>query len=741
MKFFLLMLLEQSLPWLRLFFVLVLSLLTATASYAAPGINTRPSNTTCVAPSRPAANESVDLRQAFPNLPPDGRVFVAVESPKNDPTYLYGMFRAGLIFRFQNINSVAERSRVLDLRPLFEGTSQEGQSGLMDMAFHPDFSNNGELYISYTVPGDNRTGYVARYISNDNGATFSEAGEIVLAVPQKEGVTHGIGTLFFGKNGYLYVGFGDGGNMESAQDPFNLFGKILRIDVDGGAPYGIPPDNPFANGGGAPEVYAMGLRNPWRVSQDRSTGEIWAGDVGEMDWEEVNKIVPGGNYGWPIKEGTQCLDAGCDSTGLIDPIHVYSSRTDGCAVIGGHVYRGSLIPSLVGKYIYADQCSGQITALQETSLGVIVEPIINSGLAIVDFSEAPNKELFVTAAGNESQILQLQPNNNGSVPPNAPDAFPTKLSETGCFDPLNPLKVVEGVIPYRVNAALWSDGTAKRRWLAIPNGTQITVLPDGDWDFPVGSVLIKEFFWNGSPFETRLMVRHADGGWAGYTYEWNPSKTDANLVPAGGVARQIDGQLNWQYPSQTQCMECHSGAAGRSLGLETAQLNGLLRYPSGVASNQLETLNHIGMFANDLGGPANKLPALAAANDPNRTVFSRARSYLHSNCSMCHRPNGPGQGPMDFRFYKFLADTSTCNVAPENGDFGIPGAKIVTPGNAARSIISLRMHTLGNQRMPPLSTQVVDPQGTAIIDAWINSLKACSPAQVSASPGVSGSAR
>ena len=160
--------------------------------------------------------------------------------------------------------------------------------------------------------------------------------------------------------------------------------------------------------------------------------------------------------------------------------------------------------------------------------------------------------------------------------PDLPPAgnFPTRLSDTGCFDPADPTRVADGVIPYDVNAKLWSDGASKQRWMAIPDGTQIDVLPDGDWDFPVGSVLIKEFSWNGDPFETRLMVRHADGEWAGYSYEWNASLTDADLVSSGGLAKQIDGQLDWMYPSRAQCMQCHSSAAGRSLGPETAQLNG-----------------------------------------------------------------------------------------------------------------------------------------------------------------------
>ena len=588
------------------------------------------------------------------------------------------------------------------------------------MAFHPDFANNGELYVAYTVPGDNRMSYVARYTSSNGGVSFSSNGEIIFSITQRS-IFHGIGSVFFGDDGYLYISLGDNADSSTVQNTSSLYGKILRIDVDSGTPYGIPPDNPFASGGGAPEIYALGFRNPWRVTQDSGgTGEIWGGDVGAADWEEVDLITMGGNYGWPIKEGTNCQTPGCDSTGLTDPVYEYS-HDNGCAVVGGHVYRGSLIPSLIGKYVFSDNCTGQISSIETTGQGAIVETLLDSGLSIRDFSEAPDGELLIIS-GNEPRPMRLIPDNSGGAPV---DDFPSRLSETGCFDPSDPTQVEEGVIPYDVNAKLWSDGADKRRWLAIPDGTQIDVQPDGDWDFPAGSVLIKEFLWNGNPFETRLMVRHDDGGWAGYTYEWNASLTDADLVSVDGLSKQIEGQLNWMYPSRAQCLQCHSAAAGRSLGLETAQLNGPMLYPTGITANQLETLENIGMFSNGLGGAPAELPALTEVTDLSATLSERSRSHLHSNCANCHRPGGPGQGPMDFRFQTAYTGIGACNMAPENGDLGVPGASILTPGDASNSIMSLRMHSLGDDRMPPIGTELLDVDGTAAIDAWINSLKSC----------------
>ncbi|MDG2375943.1 MAG: PQQ-dependent sugar dehydrogenase, partial [Woeseiaceae bacterium] len=616
--------------------------LAARSVYADPGLDTRPSNLTCIAPPRPESGDVV-LEPAFPNVIIGGSL--TIEFPKGDSSHLFAMRRQGRIYRFPNDPTTSQRTTALDLRPLLAAAPADGQSGLMDMAFHPDFSNNGELYVAYTVPGPDRRSYVAKYTSDDGGVSFSTDGEVLLSLHQVS-VFHAIGSLFFGQDGYLYISFGDNNNPNKVQDPFTWYGKILRIDVDSGTPYSIPPDNPYANGGGAPEVYALGFRNPWRVTQDSGgSGEIWAGDVGAIDWEEVDIVTKGGNYGWPIMEGAHCQSAGCDTTGLTDPVDEYS-HDDGCAVIGGHVYRGSLLPSLTGKYIFADICTGKISAIDTSGQDTVVETLLESGLAIRDFSELEDGELLITS-GNEPRPMKLVPANNSGT---QADNFPMKLSKTGCFDPSDPTQVESGVIPFDVNAKLWSDGADKRRWMAVPDGSQIEVLPDGDWEFPVGTVLIKEFQWNGNPFETRLMVRHDDGGWAGYTYTWNASLTDADLVSADGLFRQIEGQLDWMYPSRSQCLQCHSAAAGRSLGPETAQLNGTMLYPSGINSNQLETLEHIGMFSNGLGGVLNDLPALTDVRDIAATLSDRSRSYLHANCANCHRPNGPGEVPMDFRF-------------------------------------------------------------------------------------------
>ncbi|RPJ58456.1 MAG: hypothetical protein EHM24_28700 [Acidobacteria bacterium] len=279
-----------------------------------------------------------------------------------------------------------------------------------------------------------------------------------------------------------------------------------------------------------------------------------------------------------------------------------------------------------------------------------------------------------------------------------------------------------GLIPYDVNSPLWSDGAQKERFLAVPDGKTIHVGPDGDWDFPEGSVLVKTFLLEGTRVETRLFMRHPDGVWAGYSYEWNDAQTDATLLD-GSLEKQVAGRT-WYFPSRAECLRCHTTAAGRTLGLETAQLNRSLRYPDGGTANQLAVLDAMGMFDGGLGGSPEALPRLAEPGGQG-SPEARSRSYLHSNCSNCHRPGGPGGGAADLRFSTSFVDMRVCDQPPDHGDLGIAGARLLSPGQPERSILSARMHALGAGRMPPLASHQVDTASVQVVDAWIASLTTC----------------
>jgi mono/diheme cytochrome c family protein len=219
-------------------------------------------------------------------------------------------------------------------------------------------------------------------------------------------------------------------------------------------------------------------------------------------------------------------------------------------------------------------------------------------------------------------------------------------------------------------------------------------------------------------------MRHPDGEWAGYTYEWNAQRTDATLVPAGKTV--TIGQQAWIYPSPNDCMTCHTASAGFSLGLEAAQLNRSIAYPStGRTSNQLHTLDAVAMFATPLGDPALQ-PAMPNPADTAAPLAQRARAYLHTNCAQCHRTGGPTPSSMDLRYSTLLSATNTCGAPPQSGDLGLgAGARIVAPGSAANSVLVARMSRRDASGMPPLGSAVPDQQGVALVQQWIDSLTTC----------------
>jgi glucose/arabinose dehydrogenase len=246
-----------------------------------------------------------------------------------------------------------------------DAVSTGSEQGLLSMAFHPDYASNGFFYVDYTDVDGNT--HVTRYSVSAADADVADpaSAKTILTVEQPF-ANHNGGLLLFGPDGKLYIGLGDGGSggdpFGNGQDLGTLLGKILRIDVDAGDPYAIPPDNPFVGRAGARgEIWAYGLRNPWRFSFDAESGRLYVADVGQGAWEEVD-VVPadegGHDFGWNIMEGAHCYNASsCDQTGLTLPILEYS-HDDGCSITGGFVYRGSLVPDIVGQYFYSDYCSG-----------------------------------------------------------------------------------------------------------------------------------------------------------------------------------------------------------------------------------------------------------------------------------------------------------------------------------------------------------------------------------------------
>ncbi len=700
--------------------------------YAAPvGLASRPANLTCIAPPRPSGNATVATVEAFPTLPLLTQPVKILQAP-GDASRWFVLEKFGRV-RVFSVSNPAVVTTWLDFTALVNDTSE---GGLLGMAFHPGYPAVPEVFVSYTGdPGSAMVSKVARVILDDVIAPSVTTSQILLTVNQPF-TNHKGGDIAFGPDGYLYFGLGDGGD---ANDPFNyaqdntrLLGKMLRIGVVGVAypspGYAIPADNPFAanpkcgpaaNAGNCPEIYASGLRNPWRWSFDGPSGALWAGDVGEGEREEIDRIELGGNYGWNCREGFIAGPATCSTAGFIDPQSDYDHTDGDVSITGGYVYRGAAIGSLIGRYVFADYGSGRIWALEDDGQGGYSNDLlIDTPYNITTFGQGVDGELYFADISN-GDIHRITP-----AAGTTPDTIPATLSASGCVAAGNSTQPAGGVIPYGVNAPFWSDTAAKERFLAIPDGTSITRNASNDFDFPAGSVLMKSMRLAGQLIETRLLMRHPDGVWAGYTYEWNTAQTAATRV-IGGKTRQVSGQT-WIYPSEGQCMQCHTAAAGFSLGAETAQLNSHLIYPAtNRTSNQLATLASIGLFSAPLPGPPASLPALADPADPTQSLANRARAWLHTNCAQCHQPGGPTPFNMDLRYSTPLAATNVCNATPQAGSLGIANALLIAPGDAARSVIIARSNRRDAQGMPPVGSNVVDAAGVSLLTSWVNSLSGC----------------
>lgn len=683
-----------------------------------PSMDPGGSDFKCLAPDYPnAVISSLQIVAAFPSLPAISGLVGLYQQP-DDSRYYYAISLSGIINRFDNSPVAASFTPFLDLTAQ---TSSGGETGLLGFAFHPDYSSTGWAFVYY-MPSSS-SARLSRFSLNPAGDVLDKNSEkIILTVTQPAG-NHNGGGLAFGPGGYLYLSLGDGGGQgdtfDNGQNTRTLLGTMLRLDInvsDDTQAYTIPADNPFSDGqAGLAEIYAYGLRNPWRWSFDRISGDLWLGDVGQNAIEEVDIIEAGGNYGWPIMEGNSCYNSNqCDQSGLVKPVVDYSQNdTGGCAVTGGYVYRGNDLPGATGNYIFGDYCSGIIYALIPGVNGYSLQEMIDTSLFISSFAEDNSGELYALNlnGGTGSGIFKIVAGNTQLQT----SLIPEKLSATGCYSDMSSQITANGVVAYDVNSPLWSDGAGKKRFFSLAENSKFTIGGEGDFFAPDNAIIMKSFYFDNEIIETRLLMKHLTG-WAGYSYEWNDEKTEASLLES---AKQvlIDENYTHIFPSGAQCFDCHTAAAGMTLGIETLQLN------HGATENYLDTLFELGYLQQAVPSSL-KQEKLFALDDFDASLQQKAKSYLHSNCSGCHRPGGPISG-IDLRFTTELAGSGLCNENPGFGDLGVAGAKLLVPGDASRSVLSLRMYEMGDFRMPPLGSLVIDSQAVLIIDQWINSLADC----------------
>ncbi len=662
--------------------------------------------------------------------------------------------RHGKIFTFENDPTTAKKHLLIDLKKTVYG-----------VVAHPKFKENGYVYVTYIVDADKEQpegSRLARFKvkKTDPPEADLSSEKVILTWPSGG---HNGGCIRFGPDGYLYLSTGDGSGiadgLQTGQDISDLLASLLRIDVDkseGDKAYRIPADNPFVKHEGArPEVWAYGIRQAWKFSFDSKTGELWAGEVGQDLWESVYKIVKGGNYGWSVNEGSHPFrpERKKGPTPILSPI-IEHNHTEFRSLTGGYIYHGKRLKELKDAYIYGDFDTGRVWMLRHDGVKVTEHrELAKSRHRIVAWGEDQAGEVYALDF-IDGGIYQLAP---ARVVVEGPK-FPTRLSETGVFASTKDHKPAAGLIPYSVNAELWSDGASKDRFLALPGESKIeyetVIYPQPapgskpGWRFPDGAVLVKTFsleMEKGNPrsrrrLETRLLhvARYpgseevGDQVWNGYTYLWNDEQTDAELIDAKGLdvayeikdARAPGGsrKQTWHYPSRAECNMCHTVTAKYALGVNTAQMNKDHDY-GGVVANQLATLEHLGIFTKPLPAKPEKLSSLADYHDRGQPLDARARSYLHANCSHCHRKWGGGNAEFQLLETLPLKETGTIGVKPAHGTFDLKEPSLLLPGDPERSLIWERMKKRGLGQMPHIASNVVDQEAVELIEEWIKKMK------------------
>lgn len=512
---------------------------------------------------------------------------------------------------------------------------------------------------------------VVRFTSPDRGATFDSASASPVVEIATTGARPDGGALAIDRSGVLWVATPGGSADPTAQDDASRLGKVLRVSGDAEV-----------------EIFARGFRGPSGIDVDPESGDVWVTDS-TADGDEIDRVLRGKSYGWPVLDGLRCFTPadGCLRDGHVAPVAIRDASSDLV------VHRGGVSP-LAGKVVFAGK---ELAALSPFSASGTAG-LTKLGVSARTVGRGAGGELLVATA---DAVLRVK-----DVAPSAPKT----LLATGCFDPASPNGAPAGAIPYEVSSPLWSDGAEKSRFVVVPKGARGRSLPDGDIRFPVGTVAVKNFVVDGKRTETRLFIQHALETWVGYSYAWNDSGTDAELV-IGNKTKPLDGGQSWYFPSPDDCMACHTPAAGYTLGIEARQLGG-----AAVDALDKKLLAPIDRA---------RFPALASAAAAGASAEARARGYLHANCSMCHRDgSSTGVAELDLRIDIPLARTGLCDP-PKAGAFGIEGARVVAPGDPARSVLLHRMKSLDEARMPKLGSHVVDEAAAAAVQQWIAGLGSC----------------
>jgi len=716
--------------------------------------------------------------RAFPKLSFRNSLYAACE-PGTDRVMV--VEQRGRVFAFRNAPDVEKTEVFLELPNLWS----------YSIYFHPKYAENHWVYVFANGPPDTEPGKknrILRYTVKEGRCDRSTEHLVI----EWTSNGHDGGEMGFGPDGMLYITAGDGttdsdGNV-TGQDLRDLNSGMIRIDVehpDPGRNYSIPKDNPFlAIPGARGELWAYGFRNPWRMTFDPKTGDLWVGDIGQDLWEMVEVVQRGDNYGWSVVEGGHPFHTKRTPgpTPIRTPL-IAHPHSEARSVTGGIVYTGAKYPDLQGAYVYGDYATGRVWGVKlEGGRIVWHRELAKTSIQTLGFAQDPAGEILLVDYGGA--VYRLEPR-----PPEPPREFPRTISASGAFASVRGYPPHPALLPYDVNSPLWSDGAGKERHLGLPGLSTIGFSEEGAWTFPEGTVLVKTFSLAGRRIETRFLTLQ-ENEWVGYSYAWNDEGSDATLVDSKGMTREIGGQ-SWYFPSRSDCMVCHSRAGSFVLGVNTLQMNrgGQLEGLERLGVFRVNLLDHvraqeaawvqIGELRRSLKRKSPELPAalrdridpqlfgfggldplesalqlgwliarrdvtkglekepkfssrlprrpaelrrLTDPADASAPLEARARAYLHANCAQCHVEAGGGNSAFEVNVNTPRERMKLVDVKPIHDAFGIEGGRLVAPGDPARSVLYHRVTRRGPGQMPPLASSVVDERGTALLREWIEGL-------------------
>ena len=645
----------------------------------------------------------VELHDALEMIAlPGARRFAAVEN-------------TGKVFTFADTpDAAASRDLLIDLK-----AKHDKLSHAYGIAFHPNWKQNGFVFITYTIGDklDDGTKLSRFKLAQNNPPVLDPASEVMLLTWRCGG--HNGASLDFGPDGLLYCSTGDA-EVPSPPDPRNtgqgvndLLSCILRIDVDreeNGKAYAIPKDNPFLTTAGAmPEIWAFGFRNPWKISFD-AQGRLWCGDVGWELWEMIHLVQRGGNHGWSAMEASQPIKPETQGPGEIIPPVAAHPHTEAASITGGYGYHGSRFPELRGAYVYGDYETGKIWALWHDGKQVTRrEEIADTPHKIVTFGQSEDGEIYWMNWEKDTRLYRLA--RNPAV--GQPSSFPRKLSDTGLFADTASQKPAAGVLPFEIAEPMWEDGATAQRFVALPNGTSIKTTVSGKPDrqsykveWPAGAVLARTISLR-KKIETQLL--HFDGeNWNGYSYRWNDAGTDAQLVGPDGEEFTID-QQPWRIHGRGECARCHTNWSGFTLGFQPDQL-------TRIAGEKPEAVLDAAFLA--------RLKNRLHEKDD---LESQARAWLHANCAHCHRRHGGGSVQLMVNADLATAETLMIDEKPVRGELGLTDARVISPGQPQQSVLIARIARSGHGHMPMIGAREVDPRGFKLLWDWIAAGRAVAP--------------